>query len=286
MKKNELATREELKTYFETGKHPTQDQFSDLIDSLRLKKDVLTSKEMAMLANNLASIENGYITYYVSITEDMKFSIVVSSKDEEDQIFTFGDTEGKDEKRYFFGNAPYTIKTKEFPAEGLGENEYYYLDSQIDGSYGINRLFGNNLTTITDGFELGTVDDKKIRLRLSKQDLGQKVNTINTRIKFVNKTEASIQYAMYGTYWSNVYLSEDSITDHYDLWDSLSCWYKADLRESNQSIECRIYDVDNEKLLMTTYLNALQNNQNVWAGNIITNVRNMRIECDYQNMAK
>ncbi|MDF2834256.1 MAG: hypothetical protein K0Q82_3362 [Chryseobacterium indoltheticum] len=32
MEIEELTTRDQLKTYFETGKYPTQSQFSDLID--------------------------------------------------------------------------------------------------------------------------------------------------------------------------------------------------------------------------------------------------------------
>jgi hypothetical protein len=286
MEKNELATREKLKTYFETGKHPTENQFSDLIESLRLKEDVLTNNEMAILANRLATMENGYIVYSGNNIKDLEFSIVVNSKGEDDQVFTINNTEGREEKRYFLGDAPYSIKTKEFPAEGLGENEYYYMDCQIDGTYGINRLFGNNLDTIPDGFELGAVEETKFRLQLGKQDLGQKVKIINTSIKLVNTTEIVIQYATYGTFWSNVYTSRDIITDHYDLWDSLTFWYKADLRGITRSIECKAYDADNDTLLMTGILLPGQNNQNVWSGGIINGIRNLRIECDYQNMSK
>jgi sporulation protein YlmC with PRC-barrel domain len=283
MEKNELSTRDKLKAYFETGKYPTENQFSDLIDSLRLKEDVLTNNEMAILANRLATMENGYIIYSGNNTKDLKFPIVVSSKNEEDQLFTISNTDWREEKRYFLGSAPYSITTKEFPAEGLGENEYYYINCQIDGTYGVNRLFGNNLITIPDGFDLGTVEDTKFQLQLSKQDLGQKVKIVNTNIKLVNKTEVSIQYAAYSTFWSNAYTSEDVITDHYDLWDSMAFWYKSDLRGITQSIECKAYDADNNTLLMTGVLLPGQNNQNVWSGGIINGIRNLRIECEYMS---
>ncbi|WP_294239729.1 hypothetical protein [uncultured Chryseobacterium sp.] len=39
MENNKLSTREELKTYFETDKHPTQGQFGELIDSYWHKQD-------------------------------------------------------------------------------------------------------------------------------------------------------------------------------------------------------------------------------------------------------
>ncbi|KQT20939.1 hypothetical protein ASG22_16095 [Chryseobacterium sp. Leaf405] len=286
MEGNEITTREKLKTYFETGKYPTEDQFAELIDYLRLKEDVLTNKEMVALSNSLASIDNGYIEYNIINTGDLKFPIVISSNDEEDQMLAISKRYDREEKRYFYGNAPYSIRTKEFPAEGLGENEYYFLNSQIDGTFGMNRLFGNNLDTVPDGFELGMVEDKKFYLQISKQNFEQQINILHTGFTFVNKTEISIQYAIYGNFWSNAYTSKDIITDHYDLWDSLACMYRADLTEINKSIECRVYDADGGGLLMTAHLLPGQKNQNVWAGNVIEKLRNIKIVCDYASEAK
>jgi hypothetical protein len=286
MEKNEITTREKLKTYFETGKYPTESQFAELIDFLSLKDDVLTNKELVDLSNRLASLDNGYITYRTNSIEEEKFPIVVRPKDEEDQVFVISKTDDKDEKRYFQGSAPYTIRTQKFSVEDLGENKYYYLYSLIDDSYATNRLFGNNLTAFPDEFELGTVENKKFYIQISKQDFEKKISNLHTRFTLVNKTEIPVQYALYGNYWSNKYTSEDMVTDHYDLSDSLACFYKADLTEIDKSIECRLYDADGDKLLMTAHLLPGQKNQNVWAGSIITGVRNVRIECDYENIAK
>ncbi|ANF52039.1 hypothetical protein A0O34_16630 [Chryseobacterium glaciei] len=45
MEKNEITTKEELKTYFGTGKYPTQSQFSDFIDSYWHKEENIESQE-------------------------------------------------------------------------------------------------------------------------------------------------------------------------------------------------------------------------------------------------
>lgn len=281
MEKTEITTREKLKTYFETGKYPTEGQFAELIDFLRLKEDVLSNKEMVMLANNLAALDNGYITYNTSNIEEEEFPIVVSSKNEEDQMFIISNTYDKEEKRYFQGSAPYTVSTKEFLVDQLQGYRYYYLNTQVDDGYTMSRLFGNNLPPIPENFGLGTVENKKISIKISNEDFDRKINNLHTRLIFVNKTEILIEYALYGNYWSNKYISEDMVTDHYDLSDSLACFYKADLREINNSIECRLYDADSDKLLMTAHLLPGQKNQNVWAGSVITGIRNVRIECDY-----
>lgn len=282
MKKNELTTREQLKTYFETGKHPTQSQFSDLLDSLRLKEDALTNKEVAILANSLTTMHNGYIYYSINDIEDQKFSIVVSSKNEEDQVITTGNTQ-KQEKRYFFGDAPYTIKAKDFPKKGLGKTAYYTMSYQINQGYWMSILFGNNLPEILDGFEFGKLEGDSFSLNMSKIDFGQQINIINTKIKFVNKTEVSIEYKAQGGFWGDKYRTEDSVTNHYNMWDDLTFLYNTDLREIGQSIECKLFDADNESLLMIAYLNAGQNNQNTWGGQAVR-VRNIRIECDYAPM--
>ncbi|GAA5084359.1 hypothetical protein GCM10023210_04100 [Chryseobacterium ginsengisoli] len=283
MEKNELISREELKTYFKTGKYPTQSQFSNLIDSFKHKGDVLTNKEVVIIANSLAAMTNGAIQYNImNDSGELHFSIVVSQQDAEDQIIEIDNTKGEWKRTYFFGNAPYNITAKEFSAEALKGTEYYNLYYQIHPDYAINRLFGNSLPMILDGFEFGTLEVKSFYLQINKIDLGQKINIVNTNIKFNNKTEIPIQYRIVGGNWSHIYTNKDIITDHYDIWDYLTFYYRADLREINQNIECKVYDADNDTLLMTSYLNAGQDNQNVFSGSSAMAIRNIRIECDYQ----
>ncbi|KFF10878.1 hypothetical protein IW15_17000 [Chryseobacterium soli] len=281
MEKNKLSTRDQLKTYFEKGKYPTQSQFSDLIDSLTLKEDVMTNKETAILANILASLDNGYIDYSSSQVGTLQFPIAISSRDEEDQEITIGNTSYRMEKRYFLGSEPYTIKVKKISGEELGENEYYSLIYQINQNFTINKFFGNNLPAIPDGFELGTLEGKRLSIQIVKQNLGRKVNIVNTSIRFINKTGVLIQYRAEAGSWGDIYRSEDTVTDHYDIGDFLYLYYNVDLRKTEQSIVCKVYDTDNEGLLMTGYLNAGQNNQNSWGGGVINKIRNIRIECDY-----
>lgn len=280
MEENKPTSREELKSYFEAGDYPTQGQFGKLIDSLRHKGDVLTNKEAAILANSLATIENGYIQYFIVNVENQKFSLVVNQQDEENQQIEMGETKGNYVNQYFLGSAPYTIKAKEFPAEGLREYEYYLLQYQIDPAYNIQKLFGNNLPTIKEGFELGTLKGKILTFQLQKYDLGQRLNIVNTNIKFVNKTEIPIQYRAESNYWSDRYQSGDTVTDHYNVYDELYLYYKADLQGIDKTIECKIYNADNEQLLSSGYLYSGQNNENAWGGQV-SRVRNVRIECNY-----
>lgn len=277
---NKPTSREELKSFFEAGDYPTQGQFGKLIDSLRHKEDVLTNKEVAILANSLAAMENGYIQYYASNVEDQKFSFVVNQHDEEDQVFEIGDTKGASIKKYFFGNAPYTIKAKKFPTDGLNEYEYYLLQYQVDVNYQSYKLFGNNLPTIEEGFEFGTLQGKIFPCYLEKYNIGQKISIVNTKINFINNTDVAISYRTDSSNWSGGYKSEDSVTDHYDVWDYLTFRYSADLREIDKSVECKVYNADNEQLLTTGYLYAGQNNQNAWGAQVV-GVRNVRIECNY-----
>ncbi|MEJ5049569.1 hypothetical protein WH221_07000 [Chryseobacterium culicis] len=280
MKKDELTPRQELKTYFETGKHPTQGQFSELIDSLRHREDTLTNKEKAILANSLALIENAFIYYSTNIIGDLKFRVVVSSQDEEDQVVTVRQTENAVEKQFLLGSAPYTFKVKEILGETLKETEYYLLRYELSPSYTIFRMFGNELNTIPEGFDLGLLEGKRLPIQIYKQDYGRKVNVINTNIKFVNKTEVPIQYRVSGSNWGSRFRAEDSVTDHYDIADHLSFNYKADLTEVNRSIQCTIFDEDTNSLLATNYLYAGLN-QDAWYGGDISEIRNVRIECNY-----
>ncbi|NMR33336.1 hypothetical protein HIO71_03845 [Chryseobacterium aquaticum] len=283
MEENKPTSREELKSYFEAGDYPTQGQFGKLIDSLRHKEDVLTNKEALILANSLVDIENGYIQYNVWDVADQKFSFVINQQDEEDQLIEIGETKGITVKKYFYGNAPYTIKAKKFPSEGLKEHEYYVLQYQIDPNYYAYKLFGNNLPT-TEGFEFGTLKGKMFYCQVYKNNIGQRVNILNTRINFKNNTDIEILYRTEAGYWSDKYKSEDSVTDHYDVWDYLTFHYNANLQGVERSIECRVYNTDNEQLLQTGYLYSGQNNENTWGGQV-SGVRNIRIECNYTSLS-
>lgn len=285
MEKNKLISREELKTNFRKGESLDQCDFSGFIDSFRHKEDLLTHKEAVTLANTLRLLDNGCIYYSGNNIGDKKFQIAVSSGDEEDQPITVRESL-RDEKRYLFGNPPYSIKTKQFSAEGLGENEYYSLGFMVDNTLVENKLFGNNLPVIPDGFEIGPVEGKRLQFRIIKQTFGQKLNIINTGVKFVNKTSAPILYSISALYWIHASTNKDIVTAHYDLWDELNLWYKADLRGINERIVCKVYDTDKNILLMTAYLNAGENNTDVWSGGRIMEIRNLKIECDYYRTGK
>ncbi|GEJ45801.1 hypothetical protein [Chryseobacterium sp. ON_d1] len=281
MKNDKLTPREELKTYFETGKYPTQNQFSELIDSLQHKGDALTNKEMVLLANRLAIIDNAFIYYNTNSVGDLRLPIVVSSQDEEDQVITVKNTDSAVEKQFILGSPPYILRTKKASGGNLKETEYYIFSYQISQNYMIYRLFGNNLDTVPEGFELGAMESKRVPVQIAKQDFGKKINIVNTNVKFINKTQVPIEYRVEGITWSNRYRSEDTVTDHYDAWDNLTFYYKADLREINQSILCEIYDEDNNSLLTTGNLNAGQSHSD-WYGGQVNEVRNIRIECKYE----
>jgi hypothetical protein len=280
MEIDKLTTREKLKAYFETGKYPTQTQFSDLIDSLRLKEDVMTNKEAVMLANRLATIDNIFVNFLANNVGNLKFSIVVSTDDEPDQVITAGDFKSFLDKCYFIGSAPHTIKVKEISEGDLKETEYYSLVYQLNQNYAIYRMFGNNLRSLHEGFDFGKLESIGMPIQITKGDYGKKINVLNTSIKFVNKTEVPIKYRAEGANWNDQYRDEDTITDHYDIGDYLTFYYNADLRKIDQSIQCDIYDLDNDKLLTTGYLHAGQN-QTSWNGGQVVEVRNIRIECNY-----
>lgn len=280
MKIDTLTTREQLKAYFETGKYPTQSQFSDLIDLLRLKEDVLTKKELAIFANNLAAIDNVFVNFLVSDMGNLNFSIVVSTEDEPNQVISARDFKSFLDKRYIIGSAPYMIKVKEVEEGDLRENEYYSLVYQLNQTYSILRLFGNNLKTVPVGFDFGELESIGLPIQISKGDYGKKINVLNTNIKFVNKTQVPIRYRVQAPGWSNTYRSEDTVTDHYDLGDYFTFYYNADLTKVDQSIQCNVYDADNDNLLTTAYLNAGQNQNNLNGGQVV-GIRNVRIECNY-----
>lgn len=287
MEKNKLATREQLKIYFEKNKYPTQSQFAELIDAFKHREDIPTNKEAVILANSLASIDNAYLAYYGYNFGKEKILLTVNSQDEGEQLIDVSKTNNYQEQRkYFFGTAPYSVKIKKFQLDELAETEYYYFNYQINpnsnSSFTVERIIGNNLQVLPEGFDLGTFNDKII-LTFSKIDFGQKINIINTNIKFINNTNVNIMYRAHATYWGSLFSNGDSVTNHYNLWDNLYFFYKADLKEINQHIECKVYNVDNNQLIMTGYLYAGENNENGWGGDVAMGIRNIRIECNYQN---
>ncbi|WP_185287921.1 hypothetical protein [Chryseobacterium lactis] len=281
MEENKLITRDQLKTYFETGKYPTQNQFSDLIDSLRLKEDALTDKDVVILANSLAAINKGSVQYTINDDIDLKLSLLVNQQEGEDQVIKMDYTYGGEKTQYFWGDAPYTLTIKELSQGKLAETEYYNLRYSLGPNFESNRLFGNNLPEVPEGFELGKMEGKRSSIRINKQRFWKKIDIINTHIEFVNKTEVPIEYRPEASYWNHQYTAKDLDTHHYDVDDSFYFYYKADLRAIEQSIQCRLYDADNGNLLMTGYLNAGQNNPSAWGGGQTHGVRNIRIECDY-----
>lgn len=114
MNENKLITRDQLKTYFETGKYPTQNQFSDLIDSLRHKQDGLTKKETITLANTLNAIKSGFVAYVNYIPAEEYFPIVVRSGDEEDQIIDVSVNNGDIIRQYFLVSHLIPLQQKNF----------------------------------------------------------------------------------------------------------------------------------------------------------------------------
>jgi hypothetical protein len=282
MEENKLIPRDQLKTYFKTGKHPTQNQFSELIDSLRHKEDALTKREMIIFVNSMAYIDNTYVYYLANNVGDLEIQMVITSADEEDQMITIRDSVKVGMIRQFLlGNAPYTIKVKKASEGDLKETEYYSLSYQLMESYKIYRLFGNNLPGIPDGFDFGDLKMNRFPIEINKVDNGQKINVVNTRIKFVNNTTVPIQYRAYSQYWGSEYGNKDIVTNHYDLWDFIYISYNADLQTINQNIQCDVYDADSNILLTKVFLSSGQNQENWWGGQI-DKVRNVRIECNYE----
>ena len=286
MKNNEVTTREKLKTYFQLGDYPTQSEFAELIDSLRHKEDVLNYKEIVNFANRLETLDNKTIEFYVRDTGDLKFPIVISQEDADDLIIEIDGKLGMTKRQKIFGKGAFIITAKEFPTEVLETNEYYSLAynsyDRTTGSSELQRLFGNNLPTIPDGFKIGIMEGEYFNLNILKYNIGEKIDVLNTGIQFINKTQVDIQYKVGSGYWSSIYTNKDMITDHYSIADSLNFIFKADLRKIEQSIKCKIFSTHDEKLLMTVDLKPMENNFQVSGANSADKIRDIRIECDYQ----
>lgn len=287
--KEEITTRETLKTYFELGDYPTQAQFAELIDSLRHKNDALSYRDIINIANGLETLDSKTIEYYAydADTVDLKFPIVINQEDADDLIIEIDNKLGTSKRQKIFGKGKFFVTTKEFPTEGLGTNEYYQLsyysyDNITGSSSDMRRLFGNSLPTIPDGFEIGRIEGESSSLYIFKQDMGEKVYILNTGIQFINKTEVDIQYKVDAGNWSSIYTNKDMITNHYSISDYLNFIFRADLRKIERSIVCKVFNTQNEELLTTAYLNPAENNIQVWGDKMVEKIRNIRIECNYQ----
>lgn len=286
MEEHKITSREVLKTYFEKGDYPTQDQFAELIDSLKHKEDIPTNKEAVMTVNSLASIRNAYLSYVDMYLGVGKYSLLIRSKDEEDQIISInGNRDGiyNERKIYFFGNAPYFIKLKGDNLEELKEYEYFYLNFQAGPNNIIQRLFGNNFLDILNEFEIGTFEDNTFSFQLQKINLGNEIKIVKTNVKFINKTNIPIRYRSQSNYWGSNYTDQNTVTNHYDFSDYLYFYYRADLTKATQHIVCQVYNEDTGELLVTGYLYAGENNLSNWGGGYVYAVRNVRIECNYQD---
>ena len=137
----------------------------------------------------------------------------------------------------------------------------------------------NNLPSIPEGFEFGEVEGKQFYITITKQNFGRQIKVVNTTVKFLNETGVPIEYKASSSNWSVKYRSEDTVTDHYEKWDYLYFYYKADLTEVENDIHCKLYNDDTNQLIGTGYLRAGQNNQNTWGGSQVRGIRNIRIEC-------
>ncbi|GAA5084370.1 hypothetical protein GCM10023210_04120 [Chryseobacterium ginsengisoli] len=82
MDENKLPTREELKSYFKTGKYPTQSQFSDFIDSYWHKKeDTLPEETLATVINrNNVVPEQGIKLVHSATSPSTKIELRVNHK--------------------------------------------------------------------------------------------------------------------------------------------------------------------------------------------------------------
>lgn len=287
MERNEITTREKLKTYFQLGDYPTQNEFAELIDSFRHKDDSLSYKDIVNIANRLEALDSKTIEYYAYNTGDLKFPIVISQEDADDLIIEIDDELGMSKRQKIFGKGKFIVTTKEFPTEGLGTNEYYQLsyysyNNNTDSSSDIRRLFGNSLPTIPDGFEIGMMEGESSSLYIYKQEMGEYIYILNTGIQFINKTEVDIQYKVDAGNWSSIYTNKDMITNHYSISDYLYFVFRTDLRKIERSIVCKVFNTQNEELLTTAYLNPAENNIQVWGDKMVEKIRNIRIECNYQ----
>lgn len=281
-----VQDRNTLKTFFETGDIPSQNQFADLIDSLKHQNDKLTlsNEEIILIANRITNIDTAFIEYRSISFGNSIIKIEVTQQNAENQVIEIKSIKSRQSllKQYFSGDAPYKIKLKEFQGEELNLNEYYVVYCELNQNYGIQRLLGNNLPILPEGFEFGIVNGNRCYFEVSKQNFEQELNIVHSNIKFINNTNVTIEYRAGSSYWGDIYRTKDTVTDHYNAWDYLIFSYNADMTNETHAIECKIYNSDTDELLAVGDLKPGQNNQNASGGATINEVRNIRIECTRQ----
>lgn len=241
----------------------------------------LPNSEVVTIANLLASLPNGYIEYYSNQIADNEFKILIESS-ADDQVITIAGENNNNPKQYFIGDAPYKIKVAEdFPTEGLGATEYYHIYWQVTNNYDIQRLIGNNLPTLPQGFNFGDLESQRFYFQVYKSNQGQVITIVNTDVTFNNNTNEQIRYRLEADNWGIPYTDEPSITtDHYNRWDYLYPRYEIDLSDSSQSVKFDAYNDDTGQLLRTATAQAGQNYTDLWGGGLNA-VRNVRIEVNY-----
>lgn len=286
-----IRDKNTLKTFFETGDIPSQNQFVDLIDSFKHQNDtntlLLTDREIVSIANRIATIDNGFVEYYFDNMSKSLIKLNVAQENQENQeieircdLIDNGDVK----KQYFVGKGPYAVAIKEFESEKLQANEYYYLYYETSLYDSIDRLIGHKLPTAFNGFEFGKLDGRSFHFYISKQNFGKEINVLHTNIKFINKTGISIEYKCQSTNWRDIYRKENSVTAHYNQWDYLYFSYNADMTKEDRTVECSVYDTDTNELLIIDYLEPGVNyrhfgNSSDSAGNRADKARNITIEC-------
>lgn len=283
-----IRDKNTLKTFFEKGDIPSQNQFEDLIDSFKHQNDidtlVLTDQEIMSIANRLASIDNASVEYeFENMADNSLIKLDIAQEKAENQEIEIRCNiynSGTQQRQYFLGDEPFTVTIKEFKSEELHDNEYYYLDVTSRNNNKLLKLIGNKLPTTTlEGFELGVIDIRSFHFAISKINLGKELTIVHTNIEFINKTEVPIEYKCQSTFWTDVYRTENSVTAHYEEWDYLIFNYNADMTKEDYTIACKVYDSDTKKLLVTNYFLSGGNYKNFSNGVNATKVRNVIIEC-------
>lgn len=283
-----IRDKNTLKTFFEKGDIPSQNQFEDLIDSFKHQNDtdtfVLTDQEIMSIANRLTSIDNASIEYeFENIADNSLIKLNIAQEKVENQEIEIRCNiynSGIQQRRYFLGDGPFAVTIKEFKSEELQTNEYYSLSVTSQNNNKLLRLIGNKLpTTSLEGFEFGVIDSKSFHFSISKINLGKELNIVHTNIEFINKTDVQIEYKCQSSFWTDIYRSEDSVTAHYDEWDYLIFNYNADMTKEDYAIVCKVYDSDTKELLVTNYFLPRGNYKNFSNGVNATKVRNVMIEC-------
>jgi hypothetical protein len=283
-----IRDKNTLKTFFEKGDIPSQNQFEDLIDSFKHQNDtdtlVLTDQEIMSIANRLTSIDNASVEYeFDNMADNSLIKLDIAQENAENQEIEIRCNvynSGIQQRQYFLGNEPFTVTIKEFKSEKLQANEYYSLDVTSRNNNKLLRLIGDKLPTTTlEGLEFGVIDSKSFLFTISKINLGKELNIVHTNIEFINKTDVLIEYKCQSAFWTDVYRTEDSVTSHYDEWDYLIFNYNADMTKADYTIACKVYDRETKKLLVANYFLPGGNYRNFSNGVNATKVRNVIIEC-------